>query len=182
MSRSRQPWRARASRPIYRNRWMSVREDLVELPDGKTTIYGVVTTGECVGILPFLDADTVLLVQQYRYVAGRPTWEMPTGGMHPGEARDAAAQRELAEEVGYRAGRLTHVCSFHSSKAILDETCHLFIGEALERAEAEPDETEFLETRPFPFDEALRMVDSGEIVDAMTILGVLQAARRRGGG
>jgi ADP-ribose pyrophosphatase len=122
VSRAREPWRTRSSRPIYRNRWMSVREDVVELPSGATTIYGVVTTGQCVGVLPFLDPDTVLLVQQYRYVAGRPTWEMPTGGVHEGEPPEAAAQRELAEEVGYRAGRLTRVCTFHSSKSILDET------------------------------------------------------------
>jgi len=57
-------------------------EDLVELPDGRTTIYGVVSCGECVGVLPFLDPDTVLLVRQYRSVAGRTTWEMPTGGVH----------------------------------------------------------------------------------------------------
>src|SRR2546430_6732435 len=69
------PWKTTSTRPIYQNRWLSLREDLVELPNGRTTIYGVVSCGECVGVLPFLDPDTVLLIRQYRYVAGRTTWE-----------------------------------------------------------------------------------------------------------
>ena len=61
---------------------MKLREDIAELPDGRETIYGVVTFGECVGVLPFVDEDTVILVRQYRYVFGEnQRWEMPTGGM-----------------------------------------------------------------------------------------------------
>jgi ADP-ribose pyrophosphatase len=78
------PWRTRSSRTIYQNPWLRLREDLVELPSGRTTVYGVVSTGPCVGVLPFLDPDTVVLVRQYRYVAGRHTWEMPTGGVGAG--------------------------------------------------------------------------------------------------
>ena len=68
------PWRTRSSRTIYQNPWLRLREDLVELPSGRTTVYGVVSTGSCVGVLPFLDPDTVVLVRQYRYVADRHTW------------------------------------------------------------------------------------------------------------
>ena len=175
-----QAWKTLSSRPIYQNRWLSLREDLVALPDGRTTIYGVVTCGECVGILPFLDKHTVLLVKQYRYVAKRVTWEMPTGGLHAGESIEAAAQRELSEEGGYRAGRLTRISSFHTSKSVLDETAHLFIGEELTRLERPPDDTEFIEVRTFPFTDALRMVLQDEIVDAMTIIAILHAARLRG--
>ena len=101
--REETPWRTLSTKPIYRNRWLALREDSVELPDGRTTIYGVVSCGNCVGVLPFIDRHTVLLVRQYRYVAGRATWEMPTGGVHQGETVEEAAQRELAEEAGYRA-------------------------------------------------------------------------------
>jgi len=179
---SERPWKTLSSTPIYRNRWLALREDLVELPDGRTTIYGVVTCGECVGILPFLDPETVLLIRQYRYVSGRMTWEMPTGGVHAGESLEEAAQRELAEEIGYRAGRLTSISTYHTSKSVLDETAHLFLGEGMERLALPPDETEFIEVRTFPFAEVLRMVLAGEILDSMTIIAVLLAARRRDGG
>jgi ADP-ribose pyrophosphatase len=178
---SMRPWSTRSSRTIYQNPWLHLREDLVELPSGRTTIYGVVHTGACVGVLPFLDPDTVVLVRQYRYVAGRHTWEMPTGGVGPGEPIQAAAQRELAEESGYRAGRLEPVCVYHTSKSVMDETAHLFLASDLTRVEDQPelDETESFQVRPHRFEEVLAMVDSGEIVDSMTIIAVLQAERRR---
>jgi ADP-ribose pyrophosphatase len=177
--RSEIPWRTLDSRPVYTNRWLSVREDLVEMPDARRTIYGVVTTGDCVGVLPFLDGGTVLLIRQYRYVARRVTWEMPTGGVHAGESLEAAAQRELGEEIGYRAGRLRHVCTYHTSKSVMDETAHLFLAEGLVPAPTPADETEFIDVQPVAFAEALRMVLAGEILDSMTIIAVLHAARLR---
>jgi ADP-ribose pyrophosphatase len=176
---ARVPWRTTSTRPIYRNRWIDVREDMVELPDGHTTVYGVVECSECVGVLPFLDRDTVLLVGQYRYVAGDFFWEMPTGGQHAGETVLDAAQRELAEEAGYEAGRLVELCDIHTSKSILREVAHLFVAEDLRPASRPPDHTEFIEPRAFPFAEVLAMVERGEIKDAMTIVAVLHAARRR---
>jgi ADP-ribose diphosphatase len=172
------PWKQKSTRPIYQNPWISLREDLVELPDGRTTIYGVITCSECVGVLPFLDPHTVLMIKQYRYVAKRITGEMPTGGMHLGESREAAAQRELAEEIGYRAGKLAWLSTLHTSKSVLDETAHLFLGEDLVRVELPPDDTEFIEVRAFPFTEVLQMVLRNEITDSMTIVAVLHAARR----
>lgn len=175
------PWRRVASRPIYANPWMRVREDDVELPDGRTTIYGVVECAGAVGVLPFLDADTVVLVGQYRYIAGAFLWEMPTGGIHAGETAEAAARRELGEEAGYTADRLVRLCAFHTSKSVLDETAVLYLAEGLRPvAGRAADPTEFIEVRAFPFDEVLRMVETSEIKDAMTIIAVLHAARRRG--
>ncbi|MGE3537438.1 MAG: NUDIX domain-containing protein [Candidatus Tectimicrobiota bacterium] len=171
------PWIRRATRPIYRNKWIALREDEVEMPDGRRTIYGVLSCGACVGVLPFVDPETVVLIKQYRYVAGRVTWEMPTGGLHAGETLEAAAQRELAEETGYRASVLQHVCTYHTSKSVVDETAHLFLGEGLVQAPLPADETEFIEARPWRFADVLHMVLSGEIVDSMTIIAVLQAAR-----
>jgi ADP-ribose pyrophosphatase len=173
-----EPWRTRSTRIAYRNPWIQVDEDQVELPDGRTTLYGVVRCGECVGVLPFLDVETVVLIRQYRYVARGVFWEMPTGGVHAGESLEAAAQRELGEEIGYRAARLTPIVSYHTSKSVVDETAHLFYGEGLSPVAVRPDATEFIEVRPVPFAQALRMVESGEIKDSMTVIAVLHAARR----
>jgi len=177
---ARTPWRTLASRPVYENRWIRVREDQVEMPDGRTTIYGVVHCGGCIGVLPFLDPDTVVLVGQYRYVARDFYWEMPTGGIKPGESETAAVQRELAEEAGYLADRLVKVCAFHTSKSVLDETANIYLAEGLRPASRPADPTEFIEVRAFPFAEVVRMVERDEIKDAMTIVAVLHAARRRG--
>lgn len=176
---ARTPWRQRSTRPVYTNPWIRVREDLVELPDGRTTIYGVIECAGAVGVLPFLDADTVVLVGQYRYVGGDFAWEIPTGAIHAGETEEAAVQRELAEEAGYEAERLRKVCAFHTSKSVLRETAHIYLAEGLRPARRDGDHTEFIEIRAFGFDEVLRMVVADEIKDAMTIVAVLHAARLR---
>jgi ADP-ribose diphosphatase len=173
-------WKTVSTRPIYQNPWMSLREDVAELPNGRTTIYGVCTIGRCVGVLPFVDENTVVLVRQYRYVQQEDhRWEMPTGGLKSGETPEAAAQRELAEEAGYRAGRLLPVSIFYTSKSICDETAYLYLGYDLKRNRLPPDDTEFLEVAEFPFDEALRLVRESEIRDAMTVIAILHAALLR---
>jgi len=156
-----------------------LREDVAQMPDGRTTIYGVVTFGRCVGVVPFVDADHVMLVRQYRYVQRENhRWEIPTGGVNEGETLEQAAQRELAEEAGYNAGRLIHLSSYYTSKCICDETGHIYMGEKLTVTRALPDETEFLERRMFPFETALRMSLEGKIMDSMSVLGLVLAARR----
>ena len=174
------PWKTLSSREIYRNKWMHLREDLAEMPDGRTTIYGVVTFGECVGVVPLLADDRVVLVRQWRYVQCDARWEIPTGGVGQGEALEAAAQRELAEESGYRAGRLRYLCRYYTSKSVCRETAHLYLGEALEPTEVPLDETEFLEVATFPFAEAVRMATDGTIMDSMSIIALLHCARLRG--
>ena len=81
------PWKTLSTRIVYENPWTTIREDVAEMPNGKTTIYGVVQNAECVGVLPFVDDDHVVMVRQYRYVFGEDhRWEMPTGGVKPGES------------------------------------------------------------------------------------------------
>lgn len=174
-----QRWNTLSTREIYKNKWMRLREDVAEMPNGKTTIYGVCEFGECVGVLPFVDDEHVVMVRQYRYVFGEnQRWEMPTGGKHRDEEAIVAAQRELMEEVGYRANDLVHINSYYTSKSVCQETAHLFIGRDLEKTFAPPDETEFLEIGILKFDDVLQMVLDSEIRDSMTVIAVLIAKQR----
>jgi ADP-ribose pyrophosphatase len=173
------PWKTLSSKPIYQNPWMSLREDVAEMPNGRTTLYGVVTFGDCVGVIPFLDDNHILMVRQFRYVQREARWEIPTGGVKEGESLEAAAQRELEEEAGYSAEQLTWISSYYTSKSVCDETAHLYVGERLSPALRDPDETEFIEVRAFPFTEALRMVIDCQIMDSMSVTGILHAARLR---
>ncbi len=176
---ARVPWRRLTTRLVYENPWIRVREDQVALPDGQTTLYGVVECAGCVGVLPFLDAETIVLVGQYRYVAGGFFWEMPTGAIKPGEREEAAVQRELAEEAGFEADRLVKLCAYHTGKSVVEETANIYLADGLRAIQRPPDPTEFIEVRTFPFDEVVRMVERDEIKDSMTIVAVLHAARRR---
>jgi ADP-ribose pyrophosphatase len=174
------PWKTLSSRLVYKNPWARVREDIAELPNGKTTLYGVVESGEAVGVVPFLDDEHLVMVRQYRYVfQENHRWEIPTGGVHVNESILEAAHRELQEEIGYDAQNLTHVHTFFSSKSIVYEIAHIFIGHDLVKVESIPEETEFLEVEVFSFEDVLKMVLDSEIRDAMSVIGVLMADRFR---
>ncbi|GAB4517770.1 MAG: NUDIX hydrolase [Anaerolineae bacterium] len=176
------PWKTLSSRIVYSNPWTTIREDIAEMPNGKTTVYGVVQCGHCVGILPFIDDDHVVMVRQYRYVFGEDhRWEMPTGGVKPGESILGAAHRELREEIGYDAAELMPIHTYYTSKSIVEEVAHLFIGRGLTQAHEPPDDTEFLEVEVFPFDQVLQWVLESEIRDGMTVIAVLLADRMRRG-
>lgn len=178
-----QPWKTLSTREVYRNKWMRLREDVAEMPNGRTTIYGVCEFGHCVGVLPFVDDQHVIMVRQYRYPAGENhRWEMPTGGLRTGETLEQAAQRELMEEAGYHANDLKWVSSYHTSKSVCEETAHLYIGRNLMPATVPPDDTEFFERAVLPFDQVLQLVIDSEIRDGMTVIAVVHAARLRDAG
>ena len=174
------PWKTLSTREVYKNPWMRLHEDIAEMPNGKTTIYGVCEFGECVGILPFVDAEHVVMVKQYRYVFGENhRWEMPTGGCKKGETLEESAERELIEEIGYRPGSLVHINTNWTSKSVCRELAHLFIGRDLQRVNPNdivPDETEFLEVGILAFKDVLQMTLDSEIRDSMTVIAVLWAA------
>jgi 8-oxo-dGTP pyrophosphatase MutT (NUDIX family) len=125
-------WHARD----IQNKWMRLREAIAELPNGQTTGYRVGEFGKCVDILPFVEDQNVIMVRQYRYVhQENHRWEMPTGGIRPGEAPEQAAQRDLMEEGEYRANQPIWISSYHTSKSVCHETAHLFIGRGLVAAD-----------------------------------------------
>lgn len=173
-------WKTQSSREVYKNPWIRVREDIAELPNGQTTIYGVVTMGGAAGVLPFVDPDHVMLVRQYRYVFDEAhRWEIPTGGMKPGETPEDAAQRELQEEIGHTAGQLEWVSTFYTSKSVCYEVAHLYLGHDLVQSALPQDDTEEFEHAIFPFEHVVEMVYRSEIRDAMTVIAILHAARLR---
>jgi rSAM/selenodomain-associated transferase 1 len=179
--RWRAPWHQLSTRTVYANPWLSVREDIVRMPDGNHTLYGVIDAGQCVGVLPFVTEQAVLMVHQYRYVFGRVMLEMPTGGVDAGESHEHAAHRELAEEARVHADHLEYLGKYHTSSSVLDETAHLYLAHGLTDAGSQgADETEFIRVEEIPFASVLEMVLSGDILDPMTIVAVLRAARMRG--
>lgn len=142
--------------------------------------YPILHVGPTVGVVPFVDADHVLLIRQFRHLLRGDSWELPGGGGLPGETPEAAAQRELQEEGGYRAGRLTHLTRFVPSAAYLDETAYCFIGEDLVADPLASDDDEFFERRVVPFREAVTMALDDRITESVSKVALLAAALRRG--
>jgi 8-oxo-dGTP pyrophosphatase MutT (NUDIX family) len=171
-----QPWKRLTRQTIYQNPWITVYEDNIELPNGHKTVYGVVTPPtDFVGIVPFIDPTTVLLVRQYRYIQGEITWEIPSGAMDQGETPEKAAQRELREEVGYQAERFELLSVMRSNKSVMDDKGYIFLAQGLTSSKAVPDETEEFEVVPMPLEKALDLVKNHEITDCVSIIGLIFA-------
>ena len=173
------PWETVSSRVVYDNPWIRVREDEVVRPDGLPGIYGVVHfKNVAVGVLAVEDG-MLYLVGQFRYPLERYSWEIPEGGCAEGEEPLAAARRELEEETGLRALRWSKMGEAHLSNSVSDELAVWFLAEELEQGERRPEGTEKLLIRRVSLKEALGMVGSGEITDALSILAIQQFQLRR---
>lgn len=173
------PWKRLASRTLHRHDRVVIREDVLRLPAGRERRYPVMQLGQSAGVVPVAADGQILLVRQYRHVTQSFCWEIPGGGLHPGESPDEAAQRELREETGYRAGCLRRLGSFWPNNAYLDEVIHVYLGEDLTPDPLPADQDEQLERRAFPFSEALAMAQDDRITCGVTKLAILWVATVR---
>jgi ADP-ribose pyrophosphatase len=174
-----QRWKRLGSRTLHRHERVVIREDVLQVPSGQERPYPVMQLGESAGVVPLTENGEVILVRQYRHVTGDFCWEIPGGGIHAGETPDQAAQRELREEAGYRAGRLRRLGAFWPNNAYLDEVIHVYLAEELVRDPLPADQDEYLELRAFPFAEALAMAQDDRITCGLTKLAILWVAAMR---
>lgn len=170
------------SRVVYDGR-STVRVDTVRMPDDDHAEREIVDHMSAVAVVPVLGDGTVVMLRQYRHAVGQYLLEIPAGVLDvEGEDEADAAQRELAEEVGMRAGRLEHVTTFHNSAGWTTERTHVFVGRDLEEVprpegfDLEHEEAD-MEVVRLPLDDAVAAVAAGEITDAKTVIGLLLAAR-----
>lgn len=166
---------------VYRGRMVNFNVDEIILPDGGRATREYMDHPGAVGVLPFLDKDTIVLVRQYRYPVGEVTLEMPAGKLDKGEKPLPCVRRELEEETGYTARRIVPLMEYWPTAAFANEVLHLYVATELTPGRHHPDEDEFIEPVVLPFKEALELVRTGKIRDSKTIIGLLTAAtwRRR---
>lgn len=150
-----------------------VIEKRLHLAHGREHEYEVVVHPGAAVILPILDDGRVVLVSNVRPAAGGTLLELPAGTIDPPETPRACAERELTEETGYRAGRLTPLLAFFASPGICTEKMHVFVARGLTAGERALDEGEQIETRTMEYDEVLAAIQEGRIVDGKTIAALL---------
>jgi ADP-ribose pyrophosphatase len=166
--------------PEYVGRKLRVHRQRYALPDGRRVELDAVRVPAVAYIVPLLDDGRVVLIRQYRPIVNAEIWELPAGTIEPGETPEACARRELVEEAGYEAGRLESLGEAFADPGLTDETIHLFVARDLRAATRALDADELIEVVPRTLAEAYRMADSGEILDAGTLVA-LYRFRGRGG-
>lgn len=175
MCKKQATWQTQSSRVVYDNPWISVFHRDVIAPTGKAGIYGVVHfKNHAIAIIP-IDADgNTWLVGQHRYAIDQYSWEVPEGGAPLAESPLAAARRELREESGIIAGRWTSLLSAHLSNSVSDEISTAYVAQQLSFTEVEPDDTESIELRKLPLDDAIAMALDGTITDAFSMMSLFK--------
>ena len=143
---------------------------------GTAVVRDVIRHRGGVGVLPVWDEE-VTLISQFRAAVAEEVLEIPAGKLEEGEpSPDDAARRELREETGLRAGRLEDLGEILPSPGYTDERIRLFAAQDLVRGERNPDGAEEQEARVVTVktSHALRMIESGEIRDAKTVVAILR--------
>jgi ADP-ribose pyrophosphatase len=162
---------------IFAGRKVRLEVHTVEDDNGKRHAREVVVHPGAVVILPFLDADRILLIKNRRYAVGQILMELPAGTLEKGEEPMNCAGRELVEETGYLAGRLQPLGNFFTSPGILSEKMYAFAAYDLETAKQALEETEEIEVAPAKFSDAVEMIRDGRIHDGKTIATLLMYER-----
>ena len=164
-------------RSVYRGKVLSLELDDVVEPGGVRARREVVRHSGSVAVLARRDDGMVFLVRQYRYPVDAAIWELPAGRLDADETPEEAAQRELQEEIGYRARDLRKVAFFYTTPGFCDEAMHVFRATSLEPSSAKGDEDERIEVRAFPLGELEAMIERGEIREGKTLVAILLELR-----
>jgi ADP-ribose pyrophosphatase len=167
--------------PLFR----VLRDRLIE-PGGKLATRDIIRHNGSVVVLAIDNAKNkrdpwIVVERQYRHAAGRFLWELPAGKLEPGEDPLLGAQRELAEETGYRAKKWKPLVEYYASPGFLGESMKVFVAEGLVAGDAHPEDDEQIAFRLVKLSELVKLIEKGAILDGKTLSTVLLYARSLAG-
>jgi 8-oxo-dGTP pyrophosphatase MutT (NUDIX family) len=171
-----------SSRVVYRNRWMTVREDEVERDHGERGIYGVVEKHDSAVILP-IEGNHIYLVEQFRYAIGRHSLELPQGSLEAaGVEPETIARQELLQETGIVAGTMELLGAFNIAVGYSNQRDYAFLATGLTLGTRTPDREEHdLVLRRMTIEEFGDKIRSNVIDDAQTLAAWTLYMARYGG-
>lgn len=167
-----------SSEQRFSGRAFGVRVDRIQLADGRETTLEIVEHVGSVAIVPLADDGGIWFVRQYRHAAGRELLELPAGTLNPGESPEACAGRELREEIGLRADKLTALGGFFLAPGYATEFMHIFLAEGLIADPLPADADEVLFPEKLPITEVHKLLEAGAIEDGKTIAALALAFQR----
>lgn len=160
---------------LYEGKIFTLAEDTIEFPNGNKTKWDVILHDGAAAIVPIDEEGNIILVEQYRCVEDGPILEIPAGKLEKDEDPLLCAARELEEETGYKANKITPLGSIYSAVGFSDEEVRLYLAEELEDGIMNLDEDEYVKVLKFRLDEVIDMIVEDKIRDSKTVAAVLKA-------
>lgn len=154
---------------------IKLRVDTVKLPNGNEATREVVEHPGGVTILPIDKDGYVYLVRQFRKPIEKILLEAPAGKLAYGEAHFDCGIRELKEETGLVANKVTYLGYIIPTPGYTNEIIHLYLAQELTQGQQQPDEDEFVDVQKYHIEDVVKMCLNGEISDAKTIIAVMRA-------
>jgi len=139
---------------------------------GKQVMREVIRHPGAVVLLPILPDGRVVMIENFRRSVDQTLLELPAGTIEIGELPELTARRELIEETGYRAGKMTKVHEFYSCPGICDELMHLYAATELVAGDPDREATEQIENRIVTRDEIRTLIQTGQVRDAKSLVGL----------
>lgn len=172
-------WKTLDSKLAFDHKWFKVRQDTIQLPNGKILDdYFLWPSGDVAMVVPVTVDNQFLLVQQYKHGAGDIMIEFPAGYIDPNEAPEVAAVRELREETGYTSPQLTLIGKIaHSPTKVIGHT-YMYLASRIELTHTPHlDDNEEIQLILKPYEHVLAMITSGEIRTGSTITAAFLACK-----
>ncbi|EGQ2724184.1 NUDIX hydrolase, partial [Staphylococcus pseudintermedius] len=151
---------------IYKGKIIEVEKHKVSLPNNETAYREVVKHNGAVAICALTPDQQVILVKQYRKALEQELLEIPAGKLEPGEDRESAAMRELEEETGYKAKKLTLIGEVYGTPGFSNEKISVYFADNLVEGKVNLDEDEFVEKVLYSLDDVKKAVEARTIEDA----------------
>ncbi len=166
-----------SSETIASGGMLTAKRDQVRLPNGNTSQREYVMHPGAVVVVPLLPSGNVILERQFRYPLHQVFVELPAGKIDAGEDILITGQRELLEETGYSAGNWVNLGYQYPCIGYSNEVIHMYLASELSAGQHQRDSDESLEVFDLPFDDCLKMIQSGEITDGKTIVAIFFAEK-----
>lgn len=168
-------------RTVYTGRVVTLVLERVQLPGVvEPFTREIIAHRPAVAIVARDDDGQIFLVRQYRAGAHATILEVPAGVLEDGEDLLTGAQRELQEEIGYRAEHWERLGSIYTSPGFLTEVIHLLLATGLSPARLPGDVDEDIAVERVTLAEALERVNAAEVQDAKTVIALMRAAQAAG--